>query len=56
MKHYFKQGKEYLKKDNFKYQGRSQRQYEDSAKIFLIAALGLFTLMAFSALYNLILG
>ena len=57
MKHYFNEGKEYLKKDDkFDYQGRTEKQYEDSAKIFLIAALGLFTLMAFSALYNLILG
>ena len=33
-----------------------KNRYGDSAKIVLIAALGLFTLMAFSALYNLILG
>ena len=56
MKHYFNEGKEYLKKDDkFDYQGKSRKQYEDSAKIFLIAALGLFSILAFSALYNLIL-
>lgn len=56
MKHYFNEGEEYLRKDDSGLQGRSQKQYEDSAKIFLIAALGLFTILAFSALYNLILG
>ena len=51
MKHYFNEGKEYLKKDDkFDYQGKSRKQYEDSAKIFLIAALGLFSILAFSAL------
>lgn len=56
MKHYFNEGKEYIKKDNFEYQGRSQKQYQDSSKIFLIAAAGLFILITFSVLYNLILG
>ena len=48
--------KEYIKKDNFEYQGRSQKQYQDSSKIFLIAAAGLFILITFSVLYDLILG
>jgi hypothetical protein len=48
--------KEDLNKNEFDYQGKTEKQYGDSAKIVLIAALGLFTLMAFSALYNLILG
>jgi len=56
MKHYFNEGKEYLRKDDTNLQGRSSKQYEDSAKIFLIAAVGLFTIIAFSALYNLIFG
>lgn len=56
MKHYFNEGKEYIKKDNFEYQGRSQKQYQDSSKIFLIAAAGLFILITFSVLYDLILG
>jgi len=56
MKHYFNEGKEYLRKDDTNLQGRSSKQYEDSAKIVLIAALGLFTLIAFSALYTLIFG
>ena len=54
MKHYFNEGEEYLRKDDNGLQGKSNKQYEDSAKIVLIAALGLFTLIAFSALYNLI--
>jgi len=56
MKHYFNEGKEYLRKDDNGLQGRSQKQYEDSAKIFLIAAVVLFTIVAFSVLYNLIFG
>jgi len=48
--------KEDLNKNEFEYQGRSQKQYEDSSKIFLIAAIGLFTILAFLSLYNLILG
>lgn len=36
MKHYFNEGKEYLKKDDkFDYQYRTPKQYEDSAKIVL---------------------
>lgn len=45
-----------MEESNFDHQGRTQKQYEDSAKILLIAAVGLFTIIAFSALYNLILG
>lgn len=56
MKHYFNEGEEYLRKDDNNLQGRSPKQYENSAKIFLIAAIGLFTIIAFSGLYNLILG
>ena len=56
MKHYFNEGEEYLRKDDNSLQGKSKKQYEDSAKIVLIVALGLFTLIAFSALYTLIFG
>jgi len=56
MKHYFNEGEDYLRKDDNGLQGKSNKQYEDSAKIVLIAAVGLFTIIAFSALYNLILG
>lgn len=45
MKHYFNEGKEYIKKDDFEYQGRTRKQYEDSAKIFLVSAIGFFTLL-----------
>ena len=42
MKHYFNEGKEYLKKDDkFDYQGKSRKQYEDSAKFVFIAMLAL---------------
>jgi len=54
--HWYNEGKEYLRKDDNGLQGRTRKQYEDSAKIFLIAAIGLFVIITFSALYNLILG
>jgi len=42
MKHYLNEGKEYLKKDDkFDYQGKSTKQYEDSAKFVFIAMLTL---------------
>jgi hypothetical protein len=41
--------------DDNSLQGRSLKQYEDSTKVFLIAAIGLFTIIAFSALHSLIL-
>ena len=53
MKHYFNEGKEYLKKnDDFDYQGRSRKQYEDSSKIFLVSAIGFFTLLFVLILIN----
>lgn len=39
MKHYFNEGEEYLRKDDNGLQGRSQKQYEDSAKILVWAAI-----------------
>ena len=38
MKHYFNEGEEYLRKDDTGLQGKSNKQYEDSAKIVLWAA------------------
>jgi len=38
MKHYFNEGEEYLKKDGANFQGKSIKQYEDSAKILVGAA------------------
>ena len=37
-------------------QGRSKKQYEDSAKVSLIAIISIFTMIASLSLYNLILG
>jgi len=38
MKHYFNEGEEYLREDNIDLRGRTQKQYEDSAKIVVWAA------------------
>ena len=38
MKHYFNEGEEYLRKDDNGLQGKSKKQYEDSAKILVWAA------------------
>lgn len=56
MNHWMNEGKEYLKKDEFKHQGRSKKQYEDSGKILVLAAIGLFALILLSTAYNLIFG
>lgn len=37
--------KQNFKNNNFEYQGRSRKQYEDSSKIFLASAIGFFTLL-----------
>jgi hypothetical protein len=51
--HWYNEGKEYLKKnDDFNYQGRSRKQYEDSGKIFLASAIGFFTLLFVLILIN----
>ena len=50
---WYNEGKEYLKKDdNFDYQGKSRKQYEDSSKIFLASAIGFFTLLITLILIN----
>ena len=38
MKHYFNEGEEYLRKDGTNFQGKTNKQYEDSAKIVVWAA------------------
>jgi hypothetical protein len=51
--HWYNEGKEYLKKDDdFDYQGRSRKQYEDSGKIYLFSAIGLFIMMFILTLIN----
>lgn len=39
--HWYNEGKEYLKKDEFKYQGRSNRQMENTYRVIGWALIGL---------------
>ena len=51
--HWYNDGKEYLKKeDDIDYQCMSRKQYEDSGKIFLFSAIGLFIMMFILTLIN----
>jgi hypothetical protein len=62
MNHFANNGIEYLRKDKdkeneidherFEYQGRSKKQYVDSAKFFLISALGFFITFIVAWLIN----
>ena len=56
MNHFMNNGKEYLRKgkkdSKFEYQGRSEKQYQDSFKFFLISALGFFITFIIAWLYN----
>lgn len=53
MKHYFNEGKEYLKKDDkFDYQGKSRKQYEDSAFITFIGFLGIVVVLVITKIFN----
>ena len=51
--HWYNEGKEYLKKDDkFDFQGKSKKQYRDSAIFFLISALGFFITFIVAWLFN----
>ena len=53
MKHYFNEGKEYLKKDDkFDYQGKSRKQYEDSAFITFIGFSGIVVVLVIAKIFN----
>jgi len=56
MNHFANNGKEYLRKDDkdgeFEYQGKSKKQYRDSAVFFLVSALGFFITLIITYLVN----
>ena len=54
MKHYFNEGKEYLRKDDTNLQGKTNKQYEDSAKIVIWAAAIVGVVLAVAAIQHLI--
>jgi len=54
MKHYFNEGKEYLRKDDTNLQGKTKKQYEDSAKIVIWAAAIAGGVLAVAAIQHLI--
>ena len=63
MKHYFNEGKEYLKKDScscnkckcndFDYQGKSKEQYESSALGAFVGFLGIIIVLVVAKLLSL---
>ena len=51
--HWYNEGKEYLKKDDkFDYQGKSKKQYEDSAFITFIGFLGIVVVLVIAKIFN----
>ena len=54
MKHYFNEGEEYLRKDGTGLQGKSNKQYEDSAKIVVWAAAIAGAVVALAVIQHLI--
>ena len=54
MKHYLNEGEEYLKKDGANFQGGTNKQYEDSAKIVIWATAIVGVVLAVAAIQHLI--
>lgn len=53
MKHYFNEGKQYIKKDNFEYQGRSDKQYRNSATGAGVGIIGIVLILGYLLIINL---